>query len=380
MHLSLTDTTHDSRVRKESQSILEGTAARVLVIELWRPGTLARERLVPAFEVLRVRLRSRPLPLWLASQLIKYLELLVRVLGIVRVERPSVLHAHSLPALPISVVAKWVFGCSLVYDAHELEAHRNGLRGLRLRLARITERLLIGYADQVLVVSDSIADWYRTHYRMERPVVIRNLPLAASARETEESPLRKRAGVDSKDFIFLYLGMLGRGRSIELMCRAFTRVDPTRHLVLQGSGELEPVVREYAMRYPNIHLLTPVPLDEVGRSTRGADVGLCLIESVCLSYELSLPNKMFQCLFESVPVLINDLPEQSRFVRQFQCGWITPPGESGLSGLVQSIDRKSICTRRDGARRVSQTLSWEADVVPYVEFCRAVMHASRSEA
>ena len=61
MHLSLTDTTH-SRVRKESQSILEGTAARVLVIELWRPGTLARERLVPAFEVLRVRLRSRPLP------------------------------------------------------------------------------------------------------------------------------------------------------------------------------------------------------------------------------------------------------------------------------------------------------------------------------
>jgi hypothetical protein len=140
------------------------------------------------------------------------------------------------------------------------------------------------------------------------------------------------------------------------------------------------VVREYAMRYPNIHLLSPVPLDEVGRSTRGADVGLCLIESVCLSYELSLPNKMFQCLFESVPVLINDLPEQSRFVRQFQCGWIVPPGENGLSGLVQSIDRESIRTRRDGARRVSQTLSWEADVAPYVEFCRTVMRASRSEA
>ena len=107
-------------------------------------------------------------------------------------------------------------------------------------MARITERLLIGYADQVLVVSDSIADWYRTHYRMERPVVIRNLPLAASARETEESPLRKRAGVDSKDFIFLYLGMLGRGRSIELMCRAFTRVDPTRHLSCRAAENLSP--------------------------------------------------------------------------------------------------------------------------------------------
>lgn len=375
MHLSLSDITHSSRVQKESHSVLTASAAnRVLLLELWQPGLPLLEHRSRQLGVRRIRLWSRPLSRRLPAQLLKYVELLVKVLRIIRAERPMLIHAHSLPSLPIAVVAKWLFGCALVYDAHELEPHRNGLHGLRKRLAGIAERFLIRYADLVLVVSGGIADWYEEQYRLQRPTVVRNLP-AAAARSERASPLRERCGLNTDALIFLYLGLLGGGRSIELMCRAFAQADRTRHLVVLGYGELEPLVREYARQHPNIHYLGAVPPSEVDLNARGADVGLCLIEKVCLSYELSLPNKLFQCLFEGVPVLINDLPEQSRFVKEFGCGWITEPGEKALSRLVNSIDRADINARREKARAAANSLSWETDVEPYVEFCRRLKQA-----
>src|SRR5690606_35434059 len=207
-------------------------------------------------------------------------------------------------------------------DAHELESEKTGLRGLRRRLARATERLLIRYADLVIVVSETIAQWYATSYRIRPPLVVRNVPAEGPVPvRFQESPLRSRCGVGDDVTVFLYVGVLGPGRSIERLCRVFAKVSPERHLVLMGYGALEEFVAQCARRHPNIHFLPAVPPSEVRLYIRGADVGCCLIEEVSLSYRFSLPNKLFQCIVEGVPVIVNDLPEQASFVSR-GCGWV----------------------------------------------------------
>jgi hypothetical protein len=54
-------------------------------------------------------------------QVFKYIEWIWRKGKRARAESPTVIHAHSLSALPVGVAAKWMTGAPLLYDAHELE-------------------------------------------------------------------------------------------------------------------------------------------------------------------------------------------------------------------------------------------------------------------
>ena len=69
-------------------------------------------------------------------------------------------------------------------------------------------------------------------------------------------------------------------------------------LVFMGYGEFEKTIKEYAGKNKNIHFYPAVPLEKVLDYTQHADVGLSLIERVCLSYYLCLPNKVFEYILE----------------------------------------------------------------------------------
>ncbi|AMN46430.1 glycoside hydrolase [Steroidobacter denitrificans] len=370
VHVFLSPIQHESRLVKEARSILAANIVHhICVFGIWRKGLSELETLEPGLIVRRIHLRSGNWPNWLIFQAFKYLEWSLKIVRRIGKEIPIVVHAHSLAALPVAVLAKLMHGFPIVYDAHELETERTGLRGIRRWLARTTECLLIRRADEIMVVSDGIADWYSRVYRIPRPHVVRNVPLAAmSNRNTSE--LREKCGIGKSEILFLYLGVIGPGRSIERLCRVFSRASSGRHLVFLGYGALEGLVHDFSREYPNIHFVEAVPPSEVASNLRSADVGICLIENVSMSYWLSLPNKLFQCLAEAVPVMINDLPEQVRFVKDFQCGWIVPPTDESLLQLIDSIGRKDIEVYKNGALQAAETLNWDDEIVPYVDFCR----------
>ena len=372
VHVFLSPIQHESRLLKECRSALEArVAARVVVLGLWMDGLAETETNEPGLTIQRVRVRSRGLSRSLPAQALKYIEWMLRVLRRVGTQRPLLVHAHSLAALPVAILAKLWYRCPVVYDAHELESERTGLTGLRKTLSRHTERLLIRYADRNIVVGEGIADWYACSYGIARPDVVRNVPVPERAGAVT-AQLRQRCGLGAADFLFVYVGVLGPGRDIERLCRVFAAAAADRHLVFLGYGSLEHLVTQYASEHPNIHFPGAVPPDDIAANLRDADVGICLIEDVSLSYRLSLPNKVFQCIGAGVPVLINDLPEQATFARDLGCGWIAPAQDEALRSLVNSLDREEIALRRQRACSAATTLTWDREVVPYLDYCRQV--------
>jgi glycosyltransferase involved in cell wall biosynthesis len=157
------------------------------------------------------------------------------------------------------------------------------------------------------------------------------------------------------------LGNLSSGRGITALLEAFAdngKID--RALVIVGYGELATLVQEYAARWPSIYYLDAVPPEQVLEYASAADLGLCLIEDSCLSYRLSLPNKLFEYIMAGIPVIVSDLPEMASVVGANQIGEVVAQLDS--PAILTAIDRvlaTDPSVLKDKLSLAAQRLCWE---------------------
>ncbi len=358
--------------KEVSSTIAAGVSDKVVMVGLLSDGLKERESHCHSSEIWRVRVWSRFLPKFLFVQAFKYLEWCGRIICRFWRQDIRVLHAHSLNALPVSVVLKFFTGAKLVYDAHELEIERNGLEGIRKKISQVVELFCLRFADGVIVVSDSIAEFYREQYKSVCPVVVRNIPAKALLTRHKEISLRQELSLNEDDLIFLYLGVLARGRGIPEMVRAFEGHGGKSHIVFMGEGELSNEIKESQQKSSRIHLIPPVSPSDVLACASEADIGCCLIDDICLSYRYSLPNKLFEYLFAGVPVLINDLPEQRKIIEKFDCGWVLPIGESCISEFLTNITVRQIESKKDGVAHARQSFDWSHEEKRLLSLYRSI--------
>jgi glycosyltransferase involved in cell wall biosynthesis len=256
-------------------------------------------------------------------------------------------------------------GAPLIYDAHELETEAYGIGSFERRLSRWTERLLIRWVDRVVTVCDSIADWYEEEYGVELPDVVKNVPDWDLDLISSSDTLRLQFRIPEDALIFLYQGGLSPGRGIHAALKAFGRLHPDRHLVLMGFGVLEDEIRKVSAASDYVHFREAVPPNELAEYTSSADIGLCLIEPVCLSNYFCLPNKLFEYIGSGIPVIVSDLPEQRALIEAYDCGWVVGDDENALGELLASIDRDAVNRKATGVRAARRSLSWskEAEIL-----------------
>ena len=70
-----------------------------------------------------------------------------------------------------------------------------------------------------------------------------------------------------------------------------------------------------------------VPPEQLLEAIALADVGLALIQPVCLSYRMSLPNKLFEYVAAGVPVLGSDLPAIGPLISEHGIGLLAQPDQ-----------------------------------------------------
>jgi glycosyltransferase involved in cell wall biosynthesis len=249
--------------------------------------------------------------------------------------------AHSLASLPAAVLLKLRTGAPLLYDAHELESHREGWSAPIRLIAGFTESLLIGFAGHTLIVNRSIHDWYRRRYPHMPLTILRNISNAKPPIRRSDK-LRRDAGLGPDDLICLYLGAFVEGRGIDEISGAFQNAAPDKHVVFVGFGPLEANLRDLAKRNPNVHVLPAVPSSEVLTYASGADVGVALIRDSSLNHRYSLPNKVFEYALAGLGVIVSDVPEQRRFIEETGRGWVIPGHSTALAELIGGLTRESV--------------------------------------
>lgn len=321
----------------------------------------------------RFRVRNR---LREASRLTRALDFLIwymRVAAFYRPRRVACVNAHTLSVLPLCWLLSMLKRCKLVYEPHELETETLTVRGPMKPLLKFAERLFIGAADAVIVVNGAIGEWYRNAYGLARVHVVRNLPGEARGEELMPSYYADRFGFPAGHMVFLYQGLIGRGRGIALLLAAAEHIPEDRHIVFLGFGPEVEAVQRAAQRRKNVHYHPAVPSDVLMRYTRAASVSLMMIEDVSLSYRYCYPNKYCESLTAGVPVICSDFLWLRAEVEQYRSGWACACDAQALAGLITKIDHTSVAEKKAGAARWARENSWAHEECVLKEIYAAVV-------
>jgi glycosyltransferase involved in cell wall biosynthesis len=284
------------------------------------------------------------------------------------------INAHSLTVLPLAVLLKWRCGSRLIYDTHELETETANLGGFRKSLSKVLERSLIGRCDHVFFVGRQIELWYHRTYGDFPSTVIYNYPELRDG-GVATIDMRDRLSISDGLPIFLYQGLVARGRGIDLLIEAFAGLSGTAHLVVLGFGPLAEAVQQAGRTHGNIHFLPAAPPDQVLAYSSAANYGLSIIEPISLSYEMCMPNKVFEYVQAGLGILVSPCIEQAETTRENGIGVVTrgvSPTDirDGVHELLAGQNAKFSENVRQAAGRMNWQAQEENLLAPYRKLFR----------
>jgi glycosyltransferase involved in cell wall biosynthesis len=351
---------NESRILKITQTLRDVRMFdKIFILGTWEAPLPEREVLDETREVIRIPRKWGMEGAGTFWKALKTFEWSWRIARFFKGRDIACINCHSLPVLPLCAYLKVVHRAKLIYDTHELETETVGMGRVRKLLSKLIERVFIGFVDATVVVCDAIADWYKKAYPKQRVWSVRNMPYKLEVVPKPTALLRSRFEIGPEDTLFLYQGVLGKGRGIEILLDAFSRSRPDQHIVFMGYGELAPLVEKRAVECVSIHFHPAVRPDEILSYTADADVGISLIEDLCLSYRYCLPNKLFEYLDCGLPVVVSRLPEMTKVVETYDCGWIITISRNELVALLAALSPEKIAEKKAGALRARQNFGWQ---------------------
>jgi glycosyltransferase involved in cell wall biosynthesis len=250
-----------------------------------------------------------------------------------RVVDASLIVAHSLAALPVSVFLARRYRLPLIYDAHELETERAGWSLPIRKIAKAVESRFIKNCDHVITVNESIRDWYVNAYPFIDISVVRNVPKFPV--NIGKSNLRANLNIPSNALIYVYCGALGSDRGLSELIEIFRHLSHDRHFVMIGYGHGKNALVKQAHGLNNVHFHEAVPQTELVTLLSGADVGIVVLRTDSLSYEYAMPNKLFEYAAAGLGVIVGNGPEMENFAREYPA--------SKMAQLDVSSLRSAIC-------------------------------------
>lgn len=256
--------------------------------------------------------------------LMKYLYFFLNVNKILKKLKPNIVIASDLYSLPSAYSSKANY---LVYDSRELYTHLAGLnrQPIKQYIWSIIERIYINKVDSILVTAPGDKVILNTKYSNLNINVIYNYP-SLSMKPKKTSKLRERLNIDSSSTIFLYQGVLHKGRGIKSMLEILNYFNDTYALII-GDGPYKLTLEEYLSKKSisnKVFFVKAVPYKDLLDLSVEADIGFSLIKPISVSYEQALPNKLFEYALAGLPIIASNLPEIEKIINKYSLGYCVP--------------------------------------------------------
>jgi glycosyltransferase involved in cell wall biosynthesis len=364
LHIYPTTFKFESRIIKEVKSLLDmGLIANAIIVAKWENDLLVNEKYAENIEIIRVKSIVDKFQSKITFKVLYNLVFYFKVYLISRKIRIDYINCHSLLVLPIGVVLKFVSQAKLIYDPHELETEKIGMKRMSRIFLKFIECFFIRYADATIVVSDPIREWYVRQYGLKNIIVVRNMPMTVHLEERKSLLLKNKFKIPIDHILFIYQGLLVSGRGINLLLRVFSACHPNKHIVFMGYGAEERNILNHVSKFSNIHFQPAVDHDHIVEYTSSADVGVHILEEdKGLSYRHSLPNKFGEYLMSGIPIVVSNHYEyMSTLIYENALGWSIDSSFDNLLSFVNELKFVDLLKFKESVEFYKAGIGWEVD-------------------
>jgi len=269
--------------------------------------------------------------------------------------------SNDLDTLPACFFASKLKNTNLVYDSHELFSEGPELQGRKFvqRFWQKLEDFFLPKVKNSYTVSQSIVEFYDKKYH-NKMGLIRNIPLKKDVLNVEEVsfPTTKKT--------ILYQGVLNPGRGIKPMIKALQLIDDL-DLVIIGYGKVEDELKAFVVQenmVERVHFLGRISRDKLFNYTKKATLGMVLEEPLGLSFQYSLPNKLFDYIHAEIPIIAGNLPEITRIVKKYKVGVLVDNYQpQTIAEAVNNLLNNQILLSeiKENQQKAKEVLCWEIE-------------------
>ena len=296
----------DQRVEKVCKTLYDNGYEPILIGCNWL-GAPEMER---PYAFFRIDLKSKILRLaYIEFQRKLYQELIKRA------DNKTILLANDLETLMPNYLISRKRNIPIIFDSHEIFTEMPTIQGRWVKhVWKKIEKSFVPKISKMITASDSYANWFVKEYKINKPIVVRNLPRKIAFNGTNENQTK----------IILYQGWLNYSRGIDKAILAMQSIE-NAELWIAGGGPMENEFRkiaEDARVEDKVKFLGKLNPADLRKITPKADVGISIEENKGLSYFYSLPNKISDYIQSRVPVVVSDFPEMRNIVKTFEVGEI----------------------------------------------------------
>lgn len=292
----------------------------------------------------------------------------------------DIIIAHDLPALKTAAILSQKWSIPLVYDAHELYSEQKAFCLKQRNLLDDREKEYAQDCTKIITVSPSFAKVIAHKNNVPLPEVILNVTQQNIAINQQDRLFNKLLNLPNEHKIILYQGGVSHNRNLEVLVRGFIQVKQADvHLVFLGPTEpkLERLLKKISgnLLDKNIHFIPPVSQAELLRYTTSADFGVIPYPPCDLNTKCCMPNKMFEYIQASLPILANDLVEVGRIFNQIGGGGMITDLNTPTT-VKQGIDvmlKRNLQEDRKKLSEAKEQFSWSTEKVKYIKIINDVM-------
>jgi glycosyltransferase involved in cell wall biosynthesis len=285
--------------------------------------------------------------------------------------------ANDLPTLyPAYIISKRL-RAKLIFDSHEIYTEtinqffprdKKGLKGFITKMliksmrwhGRQVEKKIFPKIDEFITVNESLLNYFKKRYAIKNSTIIMNLPnLNDYNSANKKVDFRNKFNWQENSLILIYQGALNEGRGLNLIIQTIKNLDDRFKLIILGNGTLKDDLVQLSQDLDlsdRIKFFDAVNLKELPSHTKGADIGINLLEPFNLSKKLASPNKLFEYIHTGIPIVASDTIENRKVIEKFSIGMCCYNNIDEISKAVLDVSEKDYKTNLNVAK---EKFSWE---------------------
>lgn len=286
--------------------------------------------------------------------------------------KPDVIISHDLEMLNASVKAKKALDIPLFYDSHEnwpeMVAQNSKLES---RVFGIMEKRLLKHVTHSYTYGDDLKEKFN-QLGFPATTLFNSKSISATSiiNEQEKEEKKVQLGFKKEDFILGFAGASSLENGLKQTLDSLQKLPVNiKFFIVGGSGKagLLEKAQEYAKEigvWDRVKFTGRVPSDTLLRNTAVFDVGTALFQPLSANEIARIPNKIFDYMALSIPMIVSDFPNMRKIVcEQSDCGIAVNPMD--IEGIAKAVlffyeHPENIRMKGENGRRMFEgTFCWD---------------------